>query len=126
MARDRTDAVGEDAQLKLVAKLERLLRFDKHEELCRELMRLELAGELGECYALCLHARLAIKEKTEFALDYLQMAESVATSLTERRCVEELRGLYDLARKAPVRTGRAGWSLAVDGWSPVTRKPFNA
>ena len=94
-------------EAKLVARLEHLLCAGQHVQLCRELLRVELAGELGACQVLCFHARLALAERTAFALDYLEMAQSVAVSADEHRLVAELRA-------------RAG------GWSPQAPRAFNA
>jgi hypothetical protein len=56
-----------------------------------EVARVELRGEISEFHALNLRAILAIMEGSEFASDYLEMAESVASSDRERTIVASTR-----------------------------------
>jgi hypothetical protein len=65
------------------------------------LARAELAGEISEFYALICHAILALADGSEFAGDYLMMAEAVAASPYEQAVVAETRTTHDLQHNKP-------------------------
>jgi hypothetical protein len=74
----------------------------KCQELHRELVRAELAGEISEFWALNLQAILAISERSRFARDYLDMAEAVASSSRELAIIAEARRAYDWLQANPL------------------------
>jgi hypothetical protein len=76
------------------------------EELRRELLRAEIAGELPEFHALNFQAILAMAERSELAGDYLEMAEAVAATPHERSIVAENRATYDLLQGDPLAAAR--------------------
>src|ERR1041384_2604142 len=73
----------------------------QYDEFRVELARAELAHEISEFYALSFQAILAVTEGAEFARDYLEMAEAVASSPYELAIVAEGRAAYDLLRGNP-------------------------
>jgi tetratricopeptide (TPR) repeat protein len=83
-------------------RLHRFLRTHRHEEFRDELARAEMAGELSEFYVLNFQAILAVMEDSEFANDYLEMAEAVAASPYELAVIAENRAAHDLLRGNPV------------------------
>jgi hypothetical protein len=70
-------------------------------ELHRALARAELSGEISEFEALSFQAILAMAEGSEFAIDYLEMADAVAASPHERALVAETQGTYERLREQP-------------------------
>lgn len=59
------------------------------------LARAERDGELSEFYALMIQAILAMSDESEFAIDYLEMAEAVAETAHEHAIVAETRLAHD-------------------------------
>lgn len=88
----------------------------KYEQLHRCLRRAELGGDLSEFCAVSLHAILEMSEQSDFAIDYLEMAEAVAVSPYERAIASETRMAYDWLKASPpsVLDGVAA-TLAHDG-----------
>lgn len=82
-------------------RLHVLLKARRYGEFRDELARAEIAGELSEFYALNFQAILAMVEGSEFASDYLEMAEAVAASPHERAVLAETLAAYDLLRGRP-------------------------
>lgn len=66
-----------------------------HRGLHTYLTRAECDGELSELSALLIQALLAMSEESEFAVDYLDMADAVATTELERTIVAETRAARD-------------------------------
>ena len=83
-------------------RLHEFLKTRRYEEFRDELARAELAQELSEFHALNFQAILAVIEGSEFASDYLEMAEAVAASPYERAVIAENRAAHDLLRGNPV------------------------
>jgi len=77
------------------------LRERRHREVCDELARAELAGEISELHALILQSLLAMLEGSELAGDYLEMAEAVASSPCELAIVAEHKATHDLLQGDP-------------------------
>jgi hypothetical protein len=73
-----------------------------HDELHGEVARAELAGRISELHALGFHAILAMAEGSEFASDYLDMAELVASSPCERAAAAEWRATHDWLQANPL------------------------
>ena len=71
-------------------------------QLERRLARAELDGEISEFCSLSLRSVVAMLEGSEFAADYLGMAEAVAVSPHERAFVTSTRLLYDLLHRRRV------------------------
>ena len=67
-------------------------------ELHRELARAELSGEISELEALGLQAILAMAAGSEFAVDYLEMADAVASSPQELALTARTRAMCELLR----------------------------
>jgi hypothetical protein len=68
------------------------------------LARAELAEEIAELDVLSFQAILAAAEGSEFASDYLEMAEAVATSASEFAVVAETVAICELLRANRVAT----------------------
>jgi len=64
----------------------------------RELARAEAANELSEFYVLSFHAIASMIDGSEFAQDYLEMAEAVASSPCERALAAENWAAYELQK----------------------------
>lgn len=84
-------------------RLRALIRQGQFQRCRHELAHAELAGRVTEFQALSLHARLAIAEKAGPACDYLEMAEAVASTTTERATIAELRASHQLLAGEPER-----------------------
>jgi hypothetical protein len=54
----------------------------------------ECNRQLSELNALILQALLAMAEKSDFAVDYLDMADAVATTALDRRILMEIRAAH--------------------------------
>ena len=78
------------------------VRLIQHDDIHREVVRAELAGELSEFCALNVQALLAISERSEYAADYLDMAEAVASSPGEHAIVVEARQAHAWIQSDPV------------------------
>jgi hypothetical protein len=79
-------------------------RFLKFRE---ELASAEIAGEISEFCALTCQAILAIVEGSEFANDYLEMAEAVASSPCELHMTAEILAICGPSQRNPsAATGR--------------------
>lgn len=74
--------------------------------LYREIARAERDAEISEFHALACHALLAMAEGSGFAADYLEMAEAVAASASERAAVASARSAHDWIRARPSGTLR--------------------
>jgi hypothetical protein len=85
-----------------IQRLHECLKTRRYEEFRDELARAELAQEISEFHALNFQAILAVIEGSEFASDYLEMAEAVASSPYERAVIAENRAAHDLLRGNPV------------------------
>jgi len=83
-------------------RLQALLRERRHDVFRNELTRAEIASEISEFCVLNYRAILAIVEGSEFATDYLEMAESVASSPYELAVIAENKAAYDLLQGNPV------------------------
>jgi len=83
-------------------RLHNLLKTRAYEEFRSELAQAEMAGEISEFYALNSQAILAVVEGSEFASDYLEMAEAVASSPYEVAVIAENRAAYDLLQGNPL------------------------
>jgi hypothetical protein len=70
-----------------------------------QLAHAEATGTLSEFDALAFQAVLAMAEGSEFAREYLDMAEAVAGSTYEQATIAEARATYELLRDNP--PGRA-------------------
>lgn len=77
----------------LVPSVPELVRFARCKALQFYLAEAELNGEISEFYALSIQAMLAIAESSEFAIDYLEMAEAIASSHYEISIIAEIREL---------------------------------
>jgi hypothetical protein len=77
-------------------KLYRLLENRHYHELCDELAQAEILEEISEFDALNLQAMLALIEGSEFAMEYLEMAEIVASTPRELAIVMESLAVHDL------------------------------
>ena len=86
----------------MMQTLHALLQSRKYEEFRDELARAEIAEEISEFHGLNFHAILAVVEGSEFAGDYLEMAEAVASSPYELAVIAENRAAYDLLQGNPV------------------------
>lgn len=82
-------------------KLHALLKARRYEQFRDELARAETAREISEFYAVNFQAILAVVEGSEFANDYLEMAEAVASSPYELAVSAENRAAYDLLQGNP-------------------------
>jgi hypothetical protein len=91
-----------DRNAAIIQKLQTQLEAHRFEEFRSTLARAELAGDISEFYALDFQAVLAIAEGSEFAADYLEMAEAVASSPYELAIVAEDRAVYDLLEGNPL------------------------
>ena len=87
----------------------------RYDELHGYLARGELTGEISEFCALNIQALLAMSEESEFAIDYLQMAEAVACSPQERAIVAETRIAHVWLQANPAAMTRSNQTLLVDG-----------
>lgn len=87
--------------LEAMQKFHDLLKQRRYQELREELARAELAEEISEFYVLNFHGLLAIVEGSEFASDYLEMAETVASSHYEMAILAESLAAHDLLRGNP-------------------------
>lgn len=83
-------------------RLQLHLRTRRYDEFRDELARAELTEDLSEFYTLNYQAILAVAEGSEFAGEYLEMAEAVASSPHELAMIAETRAAYDLRRGNPV------------------------
>ena len=83
-------------------KLHILLKRRRYQEFCEELARAELAEEISEFYVLNFQALLAVVEGSEFASDYLEMAETVASSPYELAVLAESLAAHDLLQGKPL------------------------
>lgn len=83
-------------------RLHGLLKARRYEEFRGELAQAEIAGEISEFYALNSQAILAVVEGSEFASDYLEMAEAAASSPYELAVIAENRAAYDLLQGNPL------------------------
>ena len=83
-------------------RLHSLLKTRKYEEFRGELARAEMTGEISEFYVLNSQAILAVVEGSEFASEYLEMAEAVASSPYELAVIAENRAAYDLLQGNPL------------------------
>jgi hypothetical protein len=96
-----------------------------HRALQSYLARAELLGEISEFCALCMQALLAMSEESEFAEEYLEMAETVASSPLERGIVAETRMVYDWLQTQPfaaaerIQTTLVRDCQAVAGWNEL-------
>lgn len=86
----------------VLQRIEHKLRARRHDEVRDELARAELSGELSEFHALNFQAILAAAEGSEFAWEYLEMAEAVASTPFERAVIAETRAAHDLRQGNPV------------------------
>lgn len=86
----------------IMQKLHAYLRAGRYEEFRDELARAEIFGEIPEFYALNLQAVLAMTEGSEFANEYLEMAEAVASTPYELAVIAESRAAYDLLQGNPL------------------------
>ncbi|HEX7840765.1 MAG TPA: hypothetical protein VF469_24980 [Kofleriaceae bacterium] len=77
-------------------QLQRYLRTRRYDAFRDELARAEIAEDLPEFYALNFRATLAVVEGSEFAGEYLEMAETVASSSYELAVIAETRAAHDL------------------------------
>ncbi|HEX3765499.1 MAG TPA: hypothetical protein VHW23_42680 [Kofleriaceae bacterium] len=82
----------------LLRRLHHLLERSQYEEYRSELARAEAAGEVSEFYALSYLAIVEMSEGSEFASDYLEMAEAVASAPYELVVAAENWTTYDLLR----------------------------
>lgn len=80
------------------------VRRPRRTDLRRALLQAELSGRLPEFAALSVQAILALIEGADCAEDYLEMAESAASSERERATVDAIRGARD-------RLGRSGFAV---------------
>jgi hypothetical protein len=85
----------------------------RYNELHGYLGRGELAGEISEFCALSILALLEMSEESELAIDYLNMAEMVASSPQERAIVAETRIAHDWLQADPAGTTRSSQTLLV-------------
>jgi len=85
-----------------MSKFHVLLRQRRYQEFREELARTELAEEISEFYVLNFHGLLAIVEGSEFASDYLEMAEAMASSPYETAILAESLAAHDLLRGNPL------------------------
>jgi hypothetical protein len=69
-----------------------------------QLSELELTGEISEFSALCLHAVLASSVDGELAIEYLEMAEAVSSSSSERAIGTDIRAAFDWLQSSPSAT----------------------
>ncbi len=74
------------------------------------LTRAEAVGALSEFHALCFQGVLAMAEGSDFAHDYLEMADAVAVSPQERAVVVGLRTAYE--QMASTQAGGSPWCMA--------------
>jgi hypothetical protein len=72
-----------------------------YDEFHGEVARAELDGRISELHALGFHAILAMAEGSEFASDYLDMAELVASSPSELAAAAEWRATHDWLQANP-------------------------
>lgn len=77
-------------------RLQLYLRTRRYDAFRDELARAEIAEDLSEFYALNFQATLAVVEGSEFAGEYLEMAEAVASSPYELAVIAETRAAHDL------------------------------
>jgi hypothetical protein len=85
----------------MMQQLHSFMKACRYEELRDELARAEMAGEISEFYALHFRATLAVAEGSEFASDYLEMAEEAASSLHEQAMIAETLAVYELLHGNP-------------------------
>jgi hypothetical protein len=88
-------------RVSLTRKLHELLESSQYDAYRSELAHAEVDGELSEFYALSYQAILAMAERSEFARDYLEMAEAAAASPYELVVVAENWTTYDLLEDTP-------------------------
>lgn len=88
-------------RVSLTRKLHELLESSQYDAYRSELTRAEVDGELSEFYALSYQAILAMTEGSEFASDYLEMAEAAASSPYELVVAAENWTTYDLLEDTP-------------------------
>jgi hypothetical protein len=86
----------------VMQKLHIYLTAHRYDDFRDELARAEIAGELSEFYALNFQAVLAVAEESEFASEYLEMAEAVASTPHELAIIAETRAAYDLRQGNPL------------------------
>jgi hypothetical protein len=82
-------------------RLHILLTEHRFLEFREELESAEMAGEISEFCAFICHALLAIVEGSEFANDYLEMAEAVVSSPYEMTIIAESLATYDSSQGTP-------------------------
>lgn len=97
--------------LHVVAAL-RKLQEPSNAEALHKLHRLlaiaECNRQLSELDALILQALLTMAEESDFAMDYLGMADTVAATALDRRILAEIRTTYRwLAQGRSLTTARA-------------------
>jgi hypothetical protein len=80
----------------------RAARDEGYSHIHRELARAELVGTISEFQALSLQAVLAIAEESEFALEYLDMAEAVAGSPIELAALSGWRATFEWLQANPI------------------------
>jgi hypothetical protein len=85
----------------------------RHDEIYGQLSKLELDGDISEFSALCIHAILARSTISDFAMDYLEMAEAVASSHSERAIASEIRAAFDWLQSSPRATPRSIQTILV-------------
>lgn len=83
-------------------RLQLCLRSRRYDEFRDELARAEIAEDLSEFDALNYQAILAVAEGSEFAGEYLEMADAVASSPYELAAIAETRAAHDLRQGNPV------------------------
>lgn len=66
-----------------------------HKDLQSCLAQAEVDGEISEFCALSIQAILEMAQRSEFATDYLDMAEAAASSAHERAIIAEARMAHD-------------------------------
>lgn len=126
-SKDGIDSRGPMWGLCVVAALRQLRTSASptHRALQSYLARAELHGEISEFCALCMQALLAMSEESEFAEEYLEMAEAVASSPLERALVAETRTVHAwLQSHPPPAAERIQATLvhdcqAVAGWNEL-------
>jgi len=88
-------------RVELLRKLRDLLEQSRYDEYRGELALAEAAAEVSEFYALSYQAIVAMTEASEFARDYLEMAESVASAPYELVVAAENWTTHDLLQDSP-------------------------
>jgi hypothetical protein len=86
----------------IMQRLHGSLKARRYLEFRVELALAEATGQLSEFHVLNFHAILAVVERSEFAGDYLEMAEAVAAMPYERAVVAENRAAHELLEGNPL------------------------